>query len=70
MLYFPVVLNPGENFDSKRRSFLYVQYQTFEYLILCLHISLPQGFGGVSQEGYKLQETGQVVQDFIISFMA
>jgi len=35
--------------------------------ILCLHISLPLGFGGVAQEGYKLQQTGQVVQDFIIS---
>ena len=45
-------------------------YLTFECLILCLHLSLPQDFGGVSQEGYKLQQTGQVVQDFIFSFMA
>jgi len=44
-------------------------YQTAkrDCLILCLHISLPQSFGGVSQEGYKLQQTGQVVRDFIIS---
>jgi hypothetical protein len=30
-------------------------------LILHLHISLSQNFGGVSQEGYKLQQVGQVV---------
>ena len=45
-------------------------YLTFECLILCLHLSLPQGFGGVSQEGYKLHQIGQVAQHFIFSFMA
>jgi hypothetical protein len=46
-------------------------YQTFECdcLILRLLISLPQNFGGVSLEGHKLQQTGQVLQDFIISSM-
>ena len=37
-------------------------YLTFECLILCLHLSQPQDFGGVSQEVYKLQQTGQVIR--------
>jgi hypothetical protein len=31
------------------------------------YVCTSQSFAGVSQEGYKLQQTGQVVQDFIIS---
>jgi hypothetical protein len=69
VFYFPVLLSPDTTLRDKWRGFLYVpKCWVWLCLILCLHISLSQSFGGVSQEGYKLQQIGQVLQDCIISY--
>lgn len=67
-ILFPVLLNPDENGEQVEELPLCTALPSVTVLyVLCLHISLSQSFGGVSQEGYRLQQIGQVVLDFIVS---